>query len=511
MDLPPSPRPWDTDASALADAVTAGNGYVVIAVKEPGSSHALQTGIRAAVSAAAVTKAADLLRGLGVPDIDILENIGAIRARIDPATAIMLRANPLVDFIEPRRYGELQAQTVPWGISMVRAPDAWTITSGTGAKIDIIDTGHQQGHSDLPFVSTANCAGAYGGCDDGGIWHGTHVLGIATARNNSIGVVGVAPGINASDVYTYGACSSVSNSCPTDEVTAGINSGIWNVDVISMSLSQPYDAAQASAVAQAWNNGIVLVAAAGNNGGNTEIYPARYTNVIGVSGVNENKTFANPAPCGSSSNWGNHVDLAAPFTAYSTIGGNSYGTLCGTSMATPHVAGAAALVIARNPSWTNQQVVNQLFATAEDRGTVGKDVYFGYGIVDAAAAVGYITPPPFSVSLSGPTYAYDQYVTITAAVNQAGSYYYVWDYRWCRNGSAPGDCDQLWHPRAEGQNLTSVQNYISHADYWVDFRVSVKDYQGGPTRASDSHRVDGAGEGSSGGGGCEPGDLCGGP
>jgi subtilisin family serine protease len=107
------------------------------------------------------------------------------------------------------------------------------------------------------------------------------------------------------------------------------------------------------------------------------------------------------------SNFGTHVDLSAPFWALSTVGTSSYENenqgWCGTSMATPHVSGAAALLWAQNPTWTNVQIRDRLFATAEDRGAVGKDVYFGWGIVDAAHAVGTVAPPPPTVSISGPT------------------------------------------------------------------------------------------------------------
>ncbi|MBA4156735.1 MAG: S8 family serine peptidase [Gemmatimonadetes bacterium] len=158
-------------------------------------------------------------------------------------------------------------------------------------------------------------------------------------------------------------------------------------------MRQPYDAAQANAIAQAWNNDIVIVAAAGNDQGRTQVYPARYTNVVGVSGVQRNKSFASTSPCnGARSNYGPHVDLSAPFWALSTVPTNRYederAGWCGTSFATPHVAGAAALVRAKNPTWTNRQVVDRLFATAEDRGSPGRDEYYGYGIVDAAAALG---------------------------------------------------------------------------------------------------------------------------
>lgn len=430
IDLPPAPRAWDRDPAALARAVETGGGYAIVAFKEPGSARALATGRRGAVTAGTVRAGLQLLEREGAEVVELLENIGAARVRIAPGMAAEIAAHPLVDYVEPRQYGRIAAQTTPWGITMTGAPTVWPTNTGSGSKVLIIDTGHQQNHADLPAVPSANCAGVYGGCDDGGVWHGTHVLGIVAARNNTAGVVGVAPGIANANVYMYGACDSASGYCVLDEVTAGINAGIWNVDVMNLSLSGPYDAAQASAVAQAWNSGIVIVAAAGNNLSNTPVYPAAYANVIGVSGVRSDKSFASSSTAcpGAYSNYGSHVDLSAPFEAYSTIGVNTYGTLCGTSMAAPHVTGAVALVRTQNPTWTNQQIVSHLFATAEDRGTVGRDDYYGHGIVKVAAS----SVPPVAVSItSGPSTitTAGSYTWTASASGGSGTYTYGWEYR----------------------------------------------------------------------------------
>lgn len=478
IDLPPTARPWDTDPAALSQAVFAGGGYAVVTFKEPGSARALATGRRAAVTAGTVRAGLQLLERNGVEVLELLDGIGGARVRIDPTVAAEISRHPLVDFVEPRQYVYAQAQTTPWGITMVGAPTFWSNqgTSGAGAKVLIIDTGHQQNHPDLPAVPTANCAGAYGGCNDASSasWHGTHVLGIVAARNNTIGVVGVAPGITAADVYMYGACND-SGGCPTDEVSTGISAGIWNVHVMNLSLGGPtYDAGMATAVAQAWSNGIVIVAAAGNNGGNTINYPAAHTNVVGVSGVVSTKAFAGPgvAACGHSSNYGSHVDLAAPFEAYSTIGGSSYGTLCGTSMATPHVTGVAALIKAKYPTWTNQQIVTHLFNTAEDRGTAGRDNYYGFGIVRA------LPVPPPCPNITGPT-SISTSGSYTWQANAAcgnGTYTYQWQYR--TQGST------TWTNVGTGSSYTRS---VSASD--LDFEVRVNVTSGGVT-GSDTHLVD---------------------
>ena len=451
MDLPPHPRPWDTSDVALVAAVAAESGNAVIAIKEPASPHVREAGLRGAVSATTVTRGLDLLRGLGVQIVSLYDAIGAVHVRMDPALAPILKANPLVDYIEPRQWRRIQGvpgmdvlaflplgtpQTVPWGIQLVRASDAWTVTRGTGAKIYLIDTGMDTTHEDLPHPPASHCGGAYGGCDDAfPIPHGTHVMGIWTARDNTVGVEGVAPGVNPADIYLWGACSSDTGNCPTTEVINGLNAAIFDADVINMSFgSTGYDQGEANAVAQAWNYNIVLVAAAGNNQGNTILYPANYAHVIGVSGVLPDKSFASTSPCtGASSNWGSDVDLAAPFYALSTVPGgydDESGGWCGTSMATPHVSGAAALVRAHNPTWTNQQIVNQLFNTAQDLGATGWDDHFGHGLVDAANALGVAPPPPpLSVAISGPSVITRKgtYTWTASASGGLGHYTYQWN------------------------------------------------------------------------------------
>lgn len=410
MDLPTRPRPWDTSDVALASAVAAESGEAIIAIKEPSSIHALKSGTRAAVSAGSINAGLAMLRSHGVKVVELYDAIGAVHVRMDPALASVLRADPLVDYIEPRQQRSLQgipggsilaflplgtAQSVPWGIQLVNAPAAWPIARGAGSKVYLIDTGHSQGHEDLPLVPSGNCGGTYGGCDDGyPIPHGTHVLGIWTARDNGVGVVGVAPGVSPADVYVWGACDSNTGSCYTTDIVAGLNAAIFDASVINMSFGgTTFDAAESNAVAQAWNSNIVLVAAGGNVPQwpvGTILYPAHYTNVIGVSGVQPDKSFASSSPCGGSSNYNADIDLAAPFWALSTVPGgydDESGGWCGTSMATPHVSGVASLIRSAFPTWTNQQTVTRLQNTAEDLGAAGRDDQFGYGLVNAYNAL----------------------------------------------------------------------------------------------------------------------------
>lgn len=433
MDLPPATRPWDTDDAALVSILEQEDGNAIIAFKLPATARASERrGQRAALPAETFEQGLRFLEQQGAQILYVYRSFGAAWVKVPPGLAPELRRNPLVDYLEPRRWGRVMGipadrraiirmlapppvETTPWGISLVRAPEAWNVTTGVGVKILIIDTGINP-HEDLPSVPSENCGGVYGGCDDGPIFHGTHVSGTFVARDNSLGVVGVAPGISGSLVHAWGACDSNNGWCSSTAVAAGIDWGISaGVKVINMSFGIELEQGVSNAVAQAWLTGsIVLVASAGNLRSIDNpfyAYPAGYTNVIGVSGVRPDKTFAASSPCADGwggswrSNWGDHVDISAPFWALSTTGTSSYEGenqgWCGTSMAAPHVSGAAALVWARNPGWTNSMVVNQLFSTAEDRGDWGKDHLFGFGIVNAAAAVGP-PPPTYWADIQGP-------------------------------------------------------------------------------------------------------------
>jgi len=447
IDLPPEPRPWDTSDAALVDAVAAEDGVVIIGFKERNSERTLNTGRRDAIRAATIEEAERMVSQLDAEVIYKYRSFGAVAMRIEPERAPEIRRHPLVDYVEPNQWYEIaaapfrpaspapQGQTTPWGISLVRAPEAWTVSTGSGVMVEMIDTGHDQGHEDLPYVPTGNCGGLFGGCDDGPFWHGTHVLGIFTARDNSIGVVGVAPGIAGSQTYVWGACSSVAGVCSLTDAAAGLDAGRWvGVKVVNMSFAGTYNQALATAVANAWAADIVLVAAAGNNGGYQTVYPAAHDNVIGVSGLRPDKSFAGTSPCGDSSNYGPHVDLSAPFWALSTVGNDGYEDedegWCGTSMAAPHVAGTAALVRSEYPSLSNAEVVSRLFSTAEDLGASGKDVYFGYGLVDAAYATG-AEYQPLSVSIWGPTLVRPDDICSWRADASGGTGEY--EYNWYKN------------------------------------------------------------------------------
>ncbi|HVL32860.1 MAG TPA: S8 family peptidase [Actinomycetota bacterium] len=309
-----------------------------------------------------------------------------------------------------------------WGLHNIGAERAWSVSRGAGATIAVIDTGVDRSHPDLGsnvvFANGANVTCSTGGkgngkrkskcdpnnpSDDHG--HGTHVAGIAAAlTDNGVGVAGTAP---SARILAVKALDS-SGSGGIDDIAAGIRFAADRSDVINLSLGElpgvhfipgindPID----SALEYAWSRGVTIVAAAGNDGAPLCSYPAAYARVICVGAVDrfDLKTFY--------SNFGAGIGVVAPggvgsvfcdddndiWSTYplsrdtTCTRSQGYETLAGTSMATPFVAGVAALLSAQG--LTNQQIVDRLRTTSDDLGSPGYDPVYGYGRINAARAVG---------------------------------------------------------------------------------------------------------------------------
>ena len=287
------------------------------------------------------------------------------------------------------------AQTNPWGILKINADDAWTKSKGTSIKVAVMDTGIDTGHSDLKVAGGINVIGGSSYKDDNG--HGTHCAGIIAALDNTIGVIGVGPGVSLYAIKALNKQGSGSYSNFIKGLDWAYSNGM---QVVSMSFGgTSTTTAFETACAKAKANGIVLVAAAGNSGGPI-IYPAAYSSVIAVGATDKTNTVA------SWSCYGSQLDLVAPgVEIYSTFTGNIYKTLSGTSMACPHVSGTVALLLYTVPGlrtdsngikydtngdniWDPSEVQHCLEDTASDLGSGGKDSYYGYGLVNAQKAVG---------------------------------------------------------------------------------------------------------------------------
>jgi subtilisin family serine protease len=442
-DLPPTARAHDTSDVALAAALVSTRGFAAIGLRAPGSARMASSarleqdliappgriarrGRRSAMSAQQVSAGLNAIANSGVEVLAYYANLGTAGVRVAPGTSLAaLRQNPFVDYIEPAQSSDVLAaesapmgpvapralsrarhldaeafftQTVPSNIEMVRASEAWPYSTGSTARLLIIDSGIDRGHEDLPFIPLANCMGGYPGCVDN-VGHGTMVLGVAAASDNAVGVVGLAKGLTAANVFSWGVCLDA-NNCWKDSTVKALNwaaanlgaQGVINLSLASPDFYQPY----ANAIASAINAGHVIVAAGGNSAANTFYYPAGYSSVIGVAGVRPDSTFAVPSPCSGTggSSWGDHIDLVAPYQVTTTAVGNDYSVVCGTSFASPAVAGVAALVRTAQPTINGFSVFQRIRDTAHPLGPVGWDDHFGYGLPRSHLAATWKPPAP---------------------------------------------------------------------------------------------------------------------
>jgi thermitase len=265
-----------------------------------------------------------------------------------------------------------------WDLYKIGAPAAWDTVTGNGAKVAVVDTGIAAHHPDLKskiadqkdMIDNDKVA-------EDSVGHGTHVAGtIAAATDNGKGVAAVCP-----------ACKLLvarSGDQQGDFTDIDVVQGIyWSVDnhakVINLSLGGYGDSRILEhAVDYAWQHGVVVVAAAGNDHTSTPFYPAAYDKVISVAATDKDDRKA------SFSNYGK-IDVAAPgVDILSTVPGG-YDVKSGTSMASPHVAGLAGLLAAQGrPA---PEIRRRIEKTAEDLGAKGKDKYYGWGRIDARRAV----------------------------------------------------------------------------------------------------------------------------
>jgi len=290
--------------------------------------------------------------------------------------------------LDPQRFmlADNSSETIPYGIAMVQAdPGAGLAPGASATKVCIIDSGYDMNHGDLPGPDRVTGVSQTGDAwDNPGNSHGTHVAGtIAAIGANGRGVVGVHSGDNLSlhIVKVFNDNGSWTNSSDLiDALDSCVASGS---DVVSMSLGGGGSSTnEGTAFAQALaNNNVLSIAAASNDGNTSYSYPASYDSVVSVAAVNSAKAHA------SFSNRNDQVELAAPGVAVeSTVVGGGYASYNGTSMATPHVSGAAALLWSNHGECNAAQVRRALAVSAEDLGSAGPDNSFGYGLIQTNMA-----------------------------------------------------------------------------------------------------------------------------
>ncbi len=350
---------------------------------------------------------------------ETIQRVEMLRGRVDVTSAdlnyirrpLMIPTDPLF--------------TSQWNLSQINLPQAWDQTTGdANIVVAVLDTGILPGHPDLDGQLCTDSDGCQGydfvsldidPTDPGdqslpngsSSFHGTHVAGTIGALHDTSGIAGIAPTCKIMPVRVLGIGDSNSYDVMQGvRYAAGLTNDSGTIPtnpahIMNLSLGGGgYSQTEQDLFTQVRNAGVIVVAAAGNSSSSLPLYPASYDGVISVSAVDIDKNFAS-----SYSNFGTLIDVAAPGGdlatnnndgVLSTIGVDStdsliytYVSYMGTSMATPHVAGVAALMLSVDPAMTPGEFDILLAAgeLTEDLGDVGRDDLYGYGLIDAEKAV----------------------------------------------------------------------------------------------------------------------------
>ncbi len=341
----------------------------------------------------------DLVHGHGGKVKRQFKIIKAMAVSLTEQAMVELQSDPKVEYVEEDipmaliepEVGGFEYEN-SWGVSRIGAFLAHEYGNlGAGVKVAVLDTGIDYYHPEL----SANYGGGdnfisldpdyHDPYDDSYNSHGTHVAGIIGAAIDGDGVVGVAPQAELYAVKVLGGDGFGNAS----SLIAGLEWSTENsMDIANISIgSGTYSLALEEACQTAYNAGVLLVAAAGNNAGGDVLYPARYDSVIAVGGTAHDDSVY----------WGSaigpEIELAAPgLMVNSTVRAGEYGLLSGTSQAAPHVTGVAALLMAAGVDDLNGDgffdhldVRLNLQETALDLGKSRWDPVFGYGLVQASA------------------------------------------------------------------------------------------------------------------------------
>jgi len=373
---------------------------------------------------------AEKMAAMGVSHAREISHIGVHLVKLPPGLSVeqaLARFNrmPGIEFAEPNYILHIAADSPAevvdqWALNKVRVPQAWE-TLGTGEKNEVliatVDTGIDKSRSDLSsriwyfpgeIANNGIDDDGNGYVDDTWGWdfvnndndpmddnmHGTAVSGVMVAVQDGAGVAGVCPWCRVLAVKVIGS----NGSGTLDVVASGITYAAANgARVINLSLGATAGAQTLEdAVNYAWNAGAVVVAAAGNNGNSTILYPAGYANAMAVASTNAEDKHS------CFSNYGDgYISVAAPGEAIYVIDINNaetgYGTYSGTSLSTPHASGLAGLLLGKNPGLTNAEVRTLIEESAVDLGSPGTDGVFGHGRIDAYRALtgdfSQVSPP----------------------------------------------------------------------------------------------------------------------
>jgi thermitase len=344
-----------------------------------------------------------LLQNLGLKTVKKVERINAIvvKGANTKADLAALNADKNVAYAEPNfiakafdiapkapsfgfeglRSGDELLEKL-WGMTKIEAAAAWAVTKGGGdVKVAVVDTGIDYNHPD--FGNRVEKGRDFINNDDDAMddhYHGTHCAGTIGAGMGNGGVVGVAPDVKMVAVKVLSKSGSGSYEGVANGIIYAADSGS---QIISMSLGGPAGSKVIEdAVNYAKGKGALVVAAMGNDNSERPGYPASLPGVMAVGATTSADVRS------SFSTYGKHISVGAPGSdILSTLMGGGYKSISGTSMATPHVAGLAALVKATFPNADAAEIRSRIEKSADDLGEPGFDKYFGHGRINAAKAL----------------------------------------------------------------------------------------------------------------------------
>ncbi|MED3689573.1 S8 family serine peptidase [Peribacillus butanolivorans] len=326
------------------------------------------------------------------PIRDLIETVDVPKGETTDNLIEELEDQKKVEYAEPNYlFKKMESPNDPayidqWHHKTLGTQAAWTKSMGSKEMVvAIIDDGIDRNHEDLkgkidhPYDAVRNRKNIVPVGE-----HGTHIAGIiAGSANNDLGGTGVAPNIKIMPINVFKG-----EYADTADIIEAIHYAVQQgADIINMSLGDTrYSEALNKAVQEAYSKGLLIVAAAGNEGDMGKsvqrVYPAAFSHVISVAATDSKDKRT------SYSNYHSTVDIAAPGDyILSTLPNNRYGWMSGTSMATPMVAGVAALIWSNEPKLTKYEVEYRLYDSAIDLGTKGKDIYYGNGRVNAKKAL----------------------------------------------------------------------------------------------------------------------------
>ncbi|WP_105255225.1 S8 family peptidase [Pseudoalteromonas sp. T1lg75] len=271
----------------------------------------------------------------------------------------------------------------PYGLPMVQAEQ---LDYAGGIKVCIVDTGYDLGHQELPSTTVTGDDEGAGPWYQDGHGHGTHVAGTIAAIDGNGGLTGVL-GSGMAELHIARVFDDEGGFVYASDLAGAVaDCASAGAKVVSMSLGGAFSTkVEARAFARLERAGVMAIAAAGNDGNATHSYPASYDAVVSVAAVDETMQHA------AFSQRTAQVELAAPgVDVISTYPGGLYASMSGTSMATPHVSGVAALVWSHFPHCNNYEIRNALSASAMDLGEAGYDYKYGHGLVQAKAAYDHL-------------------------------------------------------------------------------------------------------------------------